>query len=120
MNHTLHGHSLHTRQLLNPIVLLLIDTTLDDTLVSNIRLLSLQATTAGTHATFGVVHSLLKRIVLPAKDVIAVLAETGIVARAKVEGLRAIGRPVGLVVELPGVPDNLYVYQYSNPTDEGT
>jgi hypothetical protein len=37
-----------------------------------------------------------------------VLAVTGIIAHAEVEGLRAVRGPVGFVVELACVPDNLH------------
>lgn len=104
---TLHGHTLHAGQILDPAVLLLIDDAFDDALVTSIRLLGLQSTAAGTHAAFGVVHSFLERVVLPAEYVVTVLAETCVVTSAEVERLGAISRPVCLVVELASIPNNL-------------
>jgi hypothetical protein len=69
--------------------------------------LGLQATAAGTHAALGIVHGLLERVLLPSEHVVAVLAVSSVVSHAEVEGLRAVGRPFSLVVELAGVPDNL-------------
>lgn len=55
----------------------------------------------------GRIHGALQRVALPAKDVVAVLAETGRVARREDERLRAVGGPLVAVVELRSVPDNL-------------
>lgn len=52
------------------------------------------------------VHGALKRIALPAKDVIGVLTVARHVTSGKCKGLSG-GWPLGLVVELGGVPDNL-------------
>jgi hypothetical protein len=70
-------------------------------------LLLLQASASRTHTALSIIHSLLERVVFPAKDVVAVLAVTCVVAGAEVEWLRAVGGPVGLIVELAGVPDDL-------------
>ena len=87
--------------------------------------LSLEAAARSTHAGCGAVHGLLKGIAFPAKNVVlstalirsqkarcpiaySVLSVTSIVASAKDEGLRTIGRPVGFVIKLRGVPDDLH------------
>jgi hypothetical protein len=84
-----------------------IDPLLDSALVASLGLLSFQATTASTHAAFGLVHSLLERVVFPAEDVVAVLTKPGVVAGGKYEGLRTIRWPVRLVVEVASVLDDL-------------
>jgi hypothetical protein len=71
------------------------------------RLLRLQATAVGTHTALGIVHSLLERVVLPAENVVSVLSITGVISSRKDERLRAVGGPLGFVVELAGIPDNL-------------
>lgn len=75
--------------------------------------LGLEAGTTSSHAAGGI-HGLLERIALPPEDVVAVLAETGVVARGEDEGLGSVGRPLGLVVELGRVPDHL-VHELRNP-----
>ena len=87
--------------------MLLVHTVLHDTLVAISRLLRLQTTTVGAHAALGIIHGLLKRVVLPAEDVVAMLAVAGVIASGEVEGLRAVGGPVSFVVEFGCVPDNL-------------
>jgi hypothetical protein len=106
---TLHRHTRHTRQLLHPPLLVFINPTFNNTLIARIRLLSLQPSTTCTHASLRLIHSFLQRIVLPAKHIVAVLSVPSVVAHAEVEGLRAIGRPVGFVVEVAGVPHNLFL-----------
>ena len=64
-----------------------LDTVRNNTLVSISRLLRLQATAVGTHAALCVIHRLLKRSILPAKDVITMLTITRVVTLAKIEGL---------------------------------
>lgn len=80
---------------------------LHDTLVSVGRLLRLQAPTTSSHTALCIIHSFLKRSILPAEDIVAVLSVPGVVAGTQVEGLRAVGGPVGLVVELSGIPNDL-------------
>jgi len=54
------------------------------------------------------VHGLLEGVVLPAEDVVAVVAEPGAVPLAPDKRLLGrVGRPQGLVVELGRVPDGL-------------
>jgi hypothetical protein len=65
-----------------------------------------QVCTLGAHAPGGV-HGLLQRVALPAKDVVGVLAQAGVVAGAEHEGLRAVRWPQRLVVEGRRVPHNL-------------
>ncbi len=85
----------------------------DGALLGHVDGLGLETGALGTHAAAGV-HGLLEGIALPAEDVIGVLAVAGVVTRAEVEGLRAIGGPLRLVVELGGIPDNL-VHQLRDP-----
>jgi hypothetical protein len=106
-NTTLHWHTLHTGKILHPTIRILIHTSLDNALVARIRLLLLQASASRTHTALSIIHSLLERVVFPPKDVVPVLAVTRVVAGAEVEWLRAVCGPIGLVVELAGVPDNL-------------
>lgn len=73
--------------------------------------LRLQAPTPGAHAA-GSIHSLLQRVTLPAKNIVGVLAKTSRVSHAQDEWLTAVGRPLRLVVELRGVPDDLMIYIY--------
>ncbi len=68
--------------------------------------LRLQARAAGAEAP--AVHAALQRVALPPKHVVAVLAVPGRVARREHKRLRAVGRPVGFVVEACGVPDYLW------------
>jgi hypothetical protein len=107
LNSLEHRHTLHTRKLCHPAIMLLVDTVLHNTLVADSRLLRLQATTVSPHAALSIVHSLLQRVVLPAEDVVAVLAVARVVSRGEVEGLRAVGGPVGFVVEFGCVPYDL-------------
>lgn len=86
--------------------MILVDLHLDGALLGILDLLGLEARALSTHASRGV-HSLLKRIGLPAKDVIGVLAQASGVSGAQHERLRSISRPISLVVELSGIPDNL-------------
>jgi hypothetical protein len=60
------------------------------------------------------VHGLLQGVALPAKDVVGVLAQTRVVARAQVKGLRAVRGPVVGVVEGRRVPDHL-VHELRDP-----
>ena len=53
------------------------------------------------------VHGLLEGIPLPAKQVIAVNTIAGVVTMAPVEGLRPVGGPLGLVIELARVIHDL-------------
>lgn len=53
------------------------------------------------------VHGLLEGVVLPAEEVIAVNAVARVVAEAPVEGLGAVGGPLGLVVKLARVENDL-------------
>jgi len=69
--------------------------------------LGLEIGATGTRAS--AVHGALKGIALPAEDVVAVLAVAGVVAGAEVEWLGAVRGPVGLVVELGGVPYDLVI-----------
>jgi hypothetical protein len=82
------------------------DSLLNNALVSSSDILRPEATACGAEATI-VVHGLLESIALPAKYVVAVLAITGVVSSAEIEGLRAVSRPFGLIVEWSGVPDDL-------------
>jgi hypothetical protein len=66
--------------------MLLVDTVLDDTLVAIGRLLRLEVTAGSTYAAFGIIHNLLERVVLPAKDVAAMLTVAGGVSCRKVKG----------------------------------
>jgi hypothetical protein len=61
---------------------------------------------AGVAGALGV-HGLLEGVALPAEQVVAVDAHARLVAHAPEEGLAAVGRPVLLVVELPGVEHDL-------------
>ena len=79
---------------------------LNHTLIGSGDVLRLEVTTRSTEAPVGI-HGLLESISLPAKDVVAVLAVPGLVAGAEDERLRAVGWPVGFVVEFGGVPDDL-------------
>jgi hypothetical protein len=101
-----HGH-IHTRKLSQPAIGVLVDSPRHLARIASVGLLSLEAPTVGTHATLRIVHGLLQRIVLPAEHVITVLAEASGVACAEDEGLRTVGGPIGFIVELRGVPDNL-------------
>ena len=67
--------------------------------------LRLQARAAGARAPG--VHAALQRVALPPKHVVGVLSVPGRVARREHERLRAVGRPLGFVVEGCGVPDDL-------------
>jgi hypothetical protein len=78
----------------------------DSTLIGNVDFLGLEVTASSAEAAGGV-HCLLEGIALPAKYVIAVLTIAGVISGAKIKGLGAILWPVGLVVELGGVPDDL-------------
>jgi hypothetical protein len=106
---TLHRHTRHTRQLFHPPLLIFINPSFNNTLIARIRLLRLQPSTTRAHASLRLIHSFLQRIVLPAKYIVAVLSVPSVVAHTEVEGLRAIGRPVGFVVEVAGVPHNLFL-----------
>ena len=88
--------------------MLLLHDSLDGATVTYIGLLRLQASAEGAHAAFSLVHSLLKRLVLPSKDVVTVLAEARGVTSAENKWLRTISRPVGFVVEVTGVPNDLW------------
>ena len=68
-------------------IIVFVDTVLNLASVTGIGLLRLQTSAVRTHAAFSVVHGLLERVVLPAKDVVAMLAEAGVVSCAEVEGL---------------------------------
>lgn len=103
----LHRHTVHTRKRGHPAVLFLMDTVLHRAFVPGGRLLCLQAPAIGAHAALGIVHSLLERVVFPAKYVVAMLAVPSVVACAQDEGLRSIGRPIGFVVKFAGIPDDL-------------
>jgi hypothetical protein len=54
-----------------------------------------------------VVHSLLQRVILPAKDVVPMRSISSGVSVAPDEWLRAISRPKRLVVEFRGIPYDL-------------
>lgn len=62
---------------------------------------------AGRAHAAGHVHGSLEGIVLPAENVVCVLAVPGVVPEAEVEGLRAVCGPQRLVVELSRVPHHL-------------
>jgi glucose uptake protein GlcU len=102
-----HWHILHTREIRQPAIMLLMHTVGYNTFVAISRLLRLQATAVRTHAALGVIHSLLKRVVLPAEDVVSMLSISSVVSSRKDERLRAIGGPLSFVVELASVPDDL-------------
>ena len=102
-----HRHILHTRKSSQPAVMFLMHTVGYNTFVAISRLLCLQATTVGTHAALSVIHSLLKRVILPAEDVVSMLSISSVVSSRKDERLRAIGGPLNFVVEFAGVPDDL-------------
>lgn len=74
--------------------------------------LVLEVLALGAHAVGGV-HALLQLVILPAENVVAVLAEARVVAVAEVEGLRAVGGPEALVVEGRRVPDD-FVHELWN------
>lgn len=78
----LHLHC-HTRELSEPSILILIDTPRYPASISCVWLLSFKATAASSHATLRFVHCLLQRVILPAEDVVAVLAKAGIISRAE-------------------------------------
>lgn len=102
-----HRHILHTRKSSQPAVMFLMHTVRYNTFVAISRLLCLQATAVGTHTALGVIHSLLKRVVLPAEDVVSMLSISGVVSSRKDERLRAIGGPLSFVVEFASIPDDL-------------
>lgn len=79
---------------------------LDTTLGSHIDLLRLEVRALGTHAARSI-HGLLERVALPAKDVVGMLAQAGVVACAEIKGLRAICRPVVGIIKGCRVPDHL-------------
>jgi hypothetical protein len=81
--------------------------TLNTAAVASRHRLGLKPTTARAHAPLGLIHGLLQAIPLPAKHIVTMLSVARVVARGEVEGLRAVGGPVGLVVELPRVPHDL-------------
>jgi hypothetical protein len=66
-------------------------------------------TTASSAETAVVVHGLLEGVTLPTKYIISMLTVACFVSGAEQEGLGAILRPVILIVELGGVPDDLTV-----------
>jgi hypothetical protein len=76
-------------------------------LIARIRLLRLQATTVCAHAALGIIHSLLERVILPTEDVIPMLTETSGVSGTEDKWLSAVGGPIGLVVKIASVPDDL-------------
>jgi hypothetical protein len=76
-------------------------------LVRIVDVLSLLVAAGGAEAAL-IVHGALQCVTLPSEDVVTVLTEAGRVAGAKKEGLRAIFWPLGLVVELCCIPDDLY------------
>lgn len=87
-------------------VVVLVDGPLDAALGAGGNVLGLEGGALGAHAARRV-HGLLQGVALPAKDVVGVLPEPRVVARAEVEGLRAVRRPVVGVVERRRVPDHL-------------
>jgi len=97
---------LHTGKLGEPSIQILLDNIPHAAGLGLVDCLRLHLLAAGTEAARRI-HTLLKSITLPAKDVIGVLAVAGIVTVAEVEGLGAVGGPLLLVVEGGGVPDNL-------------
>lgn len=94
------------RQFLKPPINILPNSLLNLTLIGRRNILTLLFPTRSTKTPI-IIHSSLQRIALPAKYVVAVLAVTCVVAGAEVEGLATVGGPVGFVVELGGVPDDL-------------
>jgi hypothetical protein len=102
-----HGHTLHPWKLRHPPIMLLMNAVLDNTLVAIGGLLRLQRPAVSAHAAFCVVHCFLQRVVFPAEDVVAVLAVACVVACGEVEGLGAVGGPVGFCVEVRCVPYDL-------------
>ena len=78
----LHLHC-HTRELSQPSILILFDTPRYPASISCVWLLGFKATAASSHATLRFVHCLLQRVVLPAEDVVTMLAEAGIISRAE-------------------------------------
>jgi len=68
---------------------------------------TLDLQTGARCAEASLVHGLLERVALPAKDVVAVLPEPGSVACAQYKRLRAVHGPLPRVVEARCVPDNL-------------
>lgn len=71
------------------------------------RLLRLQSPTVCSHAALGIIHGLLQRVVFPPKHVVAVLSVSRVVTHAEDKWLRAVGGPIGFVVEFTRVPDDL-------------
>ena len=82
----------------------LIDHILDHALVLHRDALRLERRAADVAVG---VHGLLERIVLPPEHVIGVVGVARLVTAGPDEGLAAVCGPVGLVVELGGVPDCL-------------
>jgi len=89
------------------LVIVLLDLGANSAFKSLFNSLSLEVGTARRSQAARGVHGALERIALPAKDVVGVLAETSVVARAEVEGLLDARGPSRLVVELGSVPDDL-------------
>lgn len=95
-------------------IVVLLDLGRDLTLPRDVDGLRLEGPALGAVAP-GPVHGALQRVALPAKDVVAVLAEARVVARAEHKRLRpAVLRPLGPVVELRRVPDHL-VHELRDP-----
>jgi len=102
-------HLANLRQLVGkigaPSVGILVDEGLDGAGLHLVNRLREEAAALGAEAA-ALVHGLLERVVLPAEDVVTVLAEAGVVAHREIEGL-ARRRPERPVVELGCVPDHL-------------
>ena len=92
--------------------MILVDARSNLALLSIVDGLVLEVLALGTEASRRI-HALLEFIVLPAKHVVTVLAETSVVTVAEIEGLRAVGGPDALVIEGSGVPYDL-VHQLGN------
>lgn len=92
--------------------MIFIHTRCDLALLSVVDGLVLEVLALGTEASRRI-HTLLELIVLPAKDIVAVLTKASVVTVAEIEGLRAVGGPEALVVERSGIPDDL-VHQLGN------
>ena len=87
-------------------ILVLVHGLVDQAPLCRVDGLSLQARAPSTHAARSV-HGALERVALPSENVVGVLAESGVVSRAEVEGLGPVLGPQRAVVELSGVPDDL-------------
>jgi hypothetical protein len=96
---------------------LLVHTRSNLALLSGINSLVLKILALRAHAVCRI-HALLEFIILPAKNVVTVLSETGVITVAQIEGLGAVGRPKALVVERGSVPDDL-VHELRNTNGVG-